>query len=66
MIPNNYILEQLMYQRRQTLLREAEQERRLAEMQPAAAPHRMHRLVARFGGYLISVGTRLQHAQAVE
>jgi len=66
MIPNNYILEQLMYQRRQALLREAEQERRLAEAQPAAAPHWMHGLVARLGGYLIAVGTRMQHAQAVE
>ncbi len=64
MIPDIY--EKLVHERRQTLLREAEQERRLAEAQHAPPLQRLHRLAARLGGYLIAVGTRLQRAQAVK
>ncbi len=66
MAPNIYIHEQLAHEHRQTLLCEAEQERRLAEAQPALPLHWLHRLAARLGGYMIAVGTRLQRAQAVE
>jgi len=58
------IYEQLAREHRQTLLREAEQKRLLAERQ-CALPS-VHRLKARFGRYLIAVGTRLQRALAVE
>ena len=64
MIPDIY--DKLARDRRQTLLREAEHERRLAGAQHAPAPHASQRLMARLGRYLIAVGTRLQRAQAVE
>ena len=68
MIPDIY--EHLAHEHRQTLLREAEQERRLAEAQHAPPPHSSQHLAARLGRYLIVVGTRLQRAsqatQAVE
>ena len=64
MVPDIY--ENLAHEHRQTLLREAEQKRLLAEAQHASPLHWLHRLAARFGEYLIVVGTRLQRAQAVE
>ena len=64
MLPNMYIHEHLAHEQRQTLLREAEQERLLAEAQPAPPPHWLQRLAARLGGCLIAVGTRLQRASA--
>ncbi len=66
MVPDIYTHVQLALEHRQTLLREAEQERRLAEARHAPPLHWLHRLAARLGGYLIAVGTRLQSAQAVE
>jgi hypothetical protein len=64
MIPDIY--EKLAHERRQTLLREAEQERKLAQAQHAPRFHWSHRLAARLGGYLIAAGTRLQRAQVIE
>ncbi|HEX6551190.1 MAG TPA: hypothetical protein VF026_00390 [Ktedonobacteraceae bacterium] len=64
MIPNIY--EQLAHEHHQTLLREAEHRRRLAEAQPAPPLHWLQRLATGLGGYLIVVGTRLQRVQAVE
>ena len=66
MIPNIDMHEQFAREHRQTLLREAELERRLSEARPALAHHWGHRLAARLGGYLVTVGTRLQRALAVE
>jgi len=66
MIPNIFFHEQWAHEHRQTLLREAEHERRLAEVPNVPSLHWLHRLAARLGGYLITVGTRLQRAQAVE
>ena len=66
MNPNIDMHEQFAREHRQILLREAEQERRLAQAQPAPSLHWSHRLASRLGGYLITVGTRLQRAQAVE
>jgi len=66
MIPNIYIHEQLARERRQALLREAEQKRRLARAHNAPPLHWLHHFAARLGGYLRAVGTRLQRAQAVK
>jgi len=64
MIPDIYT--QLAHERRQTLLREAEQKRRVARAHNAPGLHWLHHLAARLGGYLRAVGTRLQRAQAVK
>jgi hypothetical protein len=66
MNPNINMYEQFTHKKSQTLLREAEQQRRLAETQPAPPPNWLHHLAARLGGYLVAVGTKLQRAQAVE
>ena len=66
MNPNIHMHEQFAREHRQTLLREAELKRRLAEAQPALASHWLHNFAVRLGGYLVAVGTRLQRAQAVE
>jgi len=66
MLPNIYMHEKLVYERRQALLREAEQQRRLAGVQPTPHLHWLRRLVAGLGRYFVAVGTRLQCAQAVE
>ena len=65
MIPDIFIHEQLAREHHQTLLREAEQKRLLAEVQHASPPS-LQRLAARLGRYLMAVGTRLQRAPAVE
>lgn len=65
MVPDIYTHEQLALEHRHTLLYEAELERKLAEVQNAP-PHALQRLAARFGKYLIVVGTGLQRAQAIE
>ena len=59
------IHEHLAREHRQTLLREAEQQRRLAKVHNALPPPSSHRLTARLGRYLVFLGTRLQGAQAV-
>ena len=61
MVPHIY--EQLAREHHQTLLREAEQQRRLAEVHDALPPPSSHRLTARLGRYLIILGTRLQGAR---
>lgn len=66
MVPNIYMHEQLARERLQTLLREAEHERKLAEAQHASALHLPQHLRARLGKYLLALGTKLQSAQAVE
>jgi hypothetical protein len=66
MVPNIYIHEQLVREHHQTLLREAERARRLAEAQHAPPLHWLRHHAARLGRYLIVAGTRLQRAQAVE
>jgi hypothetical protein len=66
MIPHINMYEQLAQERRQDLLREAEQQRKAAEGQHAPPPHSSRRLVARLAKYLILFGTRLQRAQAIE
>ena len=66
MVPNFYMSEKIAHEHRQLLLREAEQNRRVAEGQPAAPLHPSRRLAAKLGKYLVLVGTRLQHAQVVE
>ena len=66
MIPDIYMYEKLAREHHQTLISEAEHQRRLAEAQSAPPLHWLHRLAARLDGYMISVGTRLQRAQAVE
>jgi hypothetical protein len=62
MVPDIY--DKLAHEHRQTLLREAEQARRLTKAQHAPPHHSLHRFAARLGRYLIVVGTRLQRASA--
>jgi hypothetical protein len=62
MIPDIY--DKLLHEHRQSLLREAEQARRLAEAHHASSAHTLQRLAARLGRYLIVTGTRLQRASA--
>lgn len=66
MIPDIHMLEKLSQEHRQSLLREAEQKRRLAEGQYEAPLHSSRRFAARLGKYLVLIGTRLQRAQAVD
>ncbi len=62
MVPDIY--EKLAHEHRQTLLREAEQQRLLAGRQHTPPPS-LQRLAARLGGYLIAAGTRLQRPSAM-
>ena len=64
MVPDIY--EKLAHEHRQTLLREAENERKLVEAKYDPVIHSSQHLAARLGRYLIALGTRLQAAQAVE
>ena len=61
---NPDIYEKSAHEHRQTLLREAEQERRLVEAQHAPLLRWLPRLAAGLGRYLIVAGTRLQRASA--
>jgi hypothetical protein len=62
MVPDIY--DKLLREHRQSLLREAEQVRRLAEAQHATSRPAFQRLAARLGRYLIVAGTRLQRVPA--
>jgi hypothetical protein len=62
MIPD--INEKLLHEHRQSMLREAEQARRLAEAQHVPSRPALQRIAARLGRYLIVAGTRLQRASA--
>ena len=58
MIPNLYILEKMVDEHRQTLLREAEHQRMLAIVDPPK--HVLQGFVGKLGGYLLMLGTKLQ------
>jgi len=59
MVPDPYTREKLALEHRHQLLREAEHERRLADLQNPL-PHPWQRLAGRLGRYLMVLGTRLQ------
>ena len=58
MIPGGYTTEKMATQHRQALLREAEQERMLA--QARSPKHLLEGLAGKLGSYLLLLGTKLQ------
>ncbi len=59
MVPDMYTHEKLVLEHRQQLLREANQERMLADL-PKHSSRWLERLADRLSMYLIALGTRLQ------
>ena len=58
MIPDRYTIEKIAHEHRQTLLREAEQERMLVIVDPPK--HMLQSFAGKLGRYLLLLGTRLQ------
>ena len=58
MMPDRYTTEKMAREHRQTLLREAEQERMLAIVDPPK--HLLQGFAGTLGRYLLMLGTRLQ------